>query len=203
MQTAQSQAGLSAKSLDDTKIRAPFDGVVVERRISPGEFATGGRVVVVIMRDDPLRLRFDVAERSVGGLAVGQPVELSVAAHPGRTFTGTVKRIGGSVKVQSRTLPVEAEVPNTEGLLKPGFFARALVALVGDPKPALFVPRAALSPAATGQRVFVKTGGRVVERLVVVGAADGDLVQVSGKLEADEEVAIDHLEALSDGAAVM
>jgi RND family efflux transporter MFP subunit len=203
MQTAQSQAGLSAKSLDDTKIKAPFDGVVVEKRISAGEFATAGRVVVVIVRDDPLRLKFDVAEASVGGLAIGQPVELTVAAHPGKTFRGVVKRIGASVRVQSRTLPVEAEVPNTEGLLKPGFFAKALVSLTGEPKPALMVPRSALSQASTGQRVFVKKDGRVVERLVVVGASEGDRVEVSGQLAAGEEVAVDHLAELSDGAAVM
>jgi RND family efflux transporter MFP subunit len=203
MQTAQSQAGLSAKSLDDTKIKAPFDGVVVEKRISAGEFASAGRVVVVIVRDDPLRLKFDVAEGSVGGLAIGQPVDLTVAAHPGKSFKGVVKRIGASVKVQSRTLPVEAEVPNAEGLLKPGFFAKALVSLTGEPKPALFVPRSALSQAATGQRVFVKKGDRVIERLVVVGASEGDLVEVSGQLAPGEEVAVDHLTDLTDGAAVM
>lgn len=203
MQTAQSQAGLSAKNLEDTKIKAPFDGVVVEKRISAGEYATGGRVVVVLVRDNPLRLKFDVAEASVGGLAVGQPVELTVAAHPGKSFKGTIARIGASVKVQSRTLPVEAEVPNDGNLLKPGFFAKALVSLTGEPKPALFVPRRALSAASTGQRVFVKKDGRVVERLVVVGASDGDLVEVSGQLEAGDEVAVDHLAELSDGAAVM
>ncbi len=202
LQGAQSQAGLSAKTLDDTKIRAPFDGVVVEKRISAGEFASAGRVVAIVVRDNPLRLRFDVSEASLAGLQVGQPVELTVAAYPGRSFQGIVKRMGASLKSQSRALPVEAEVPNDKGELKAGFFARGLVALVGEPKPALFVPKAALSNAATGQRVFVKSAGRVVERLVVPGASDGDLVEVRGDIKAGDEVAVDHLDKLSDGAAI-
>lgn len=202
LQGAQSQAGLSAKTLDDTKIRAPFDGVVVEKRISAGEFATAGRVVAIVVRDNPLRLRFDVAEASLAGLTLGQPVELTVAAHPGKTFVGTIKRIGATVKVNSRSLPVEAEVPNDKGELKAGFFARALVALSGEPQAALFVPKSALSMAATGQRVFVKNEGRVLERLVVPGASNGDLIEVKGDLKAGDQVAIDHLDQLSDGAAI-
>lgn len=202
LQGAQSQAGLSAKTLDDTKIKAPFDGVVVEKRISAGEFASAGRVVAVLVRDNPLRLRFDVSEASLAGLSIGQPVELTVAAFPGRSFQGTIKRMGATLKTQSRSLPVEAEVQNDKGELKAGFFARALVALAGEPKPALFVPKSALSTAATGQRVFVKSGDRVLERLVVPGASDGDLVEVKGDIKVGDDVAIDHLDQLNDGAAV-
>jgi RND family efflux transporter MFP subunit len=198
----QSQAGLSSKSLDDTKIRAPFDGAIVEKRIAPGEFASMGRVVAVILRDDPLRLRFDIPEADAGSIAVGNTVELSVAAFPDRVFTGKVKNVGASVRVQTRTLPVEAEVPNADHALRPGFFARAAVTLAGEPRKALMVPKAAVVPAGTGFRVFVREGERVTERLVVPGRARGDLIEVSGKLTEGEEVATDGTAELSDGAAV-
>jgi RND family efflux transporter MFP subunit len=198
----QSQAGLSSKSLDDTKIRAPFDGSIVEKRIAPGEFASMGRVVAVIVRDNPLRLRFDIPEADAGSVAQGNPVELTVAAFPNKVFTGTVKHVGASVKVQTRTLPVEAEVPNTDHLLRPGFFARANISLSGEPRNALMVPRAAVVPAGTGFRVFVRDGERVVERLVVPGRVQGDLIEVTGKLAEGEEVAVDGATELSDGSAI-
>lgn len=199
---SQSQAGLSKKSLDDTKIRAPFDGAIVEKRIAPGEFATAGRVVAVILRDDPLRLRFEVPEADAGAMAIGNDVELTVAAFSDKVFHGKVKNVGASVKTQTRTLPVEAEVPNAEHLLRPGFFARATVTLAGEPRSALMVPKAAVVPAGTGFRVFVRDGERANERLVNPGRAEGDLVEVTGKLVEGEEVVVDGAADLADGAPI-
>ncbi len=199
---AEAQAGLSAKTLDDTKIRAPFDGVIAEKRISPGEYANVGRVVAVLVKDDPLRLRFDVAESEIAGIAMGAKVEIHVAAFPDEHFDGIVKRIGASVRVQSRTLPVEAEVANADRKLKPGFFARAEVELSGDPVPTLLVPKTALVPGASGSRIFVKAGDHVSERLVTTGASLGNLVEVKGQIAAGEEIATDNVDKLSDAAAV-
>ena len=199
---SQSQAGLSAKSLDDTKIRAPFDGSIVEKRIAPGEFASTGRVVAVILRDDPLRLKFEVPEADAGSVAVGSAVELTVAAFGDRVFKGKVKHVGASVKTQTRTLPVEAEVPNAELVLRPGFFARASVDMAGEPRRVLLVPHAAVVPAGTGYRVFVREGEHVTERLVTPGRRQGDLVEISGKIADGDEVAVTGAPELSDGASI-
>ncbi len=199
---ADAQAGLSAKTLDDTKIRAPFDGVIAEKRVSAGEYANIGRVVAVLVKDDPLRLRFEVAEANMASMLVGAKVELHVAAFPGVPFDGIIKRVGASVRVSSRTLPVEAEVPNAKRTLKPGLFARASIALGGDPIPTLLVPKTSLLPGASGSRLFVKSGDRVVERLVVTGASLDELIEVKGQVKAGEEVAIDGVDKLSDGALV-
>lgn len=199
---AEAQARLSAKGADDTRIRAPFDGAVVEKRIAPGEYAQPGRVVAVLVRDNPLRLRIDVPEADVGGVAEGRAVELKVAAHPGRTFQGVIKRIGASVKVQSRTLPVEAEVPNDQGILRPGFFATARVALAGEATDALVVPKAAIGTSGSSSRVFVRSGNRVAERLVTVGRDVGELVEVRGAIKEGDEVAVDAIAELSDSAEI-
>lgn len=199
---ARAQANLASKGVIDSQIRAPFDGAVVEKRIAPGEFAGLGRVVAVVVRDNPLRLRFDVAETDLGGLAIGKPVELRVAAYPTRVFKGTVKLLGASVKAQSRTLPVEAEVPNDDGALKVGFFATARVVLEGEPVDARFVPKQAVDRRAATPRVYVRSGNRVLERLVTLGLEDGELVEVRGKIAPDAEVATTNVELLSDGTDV-
>ncbi|MFT3767874.1 MAG: efflux RND transporter periplasmic adaptor subunit [Minicystis sp.] len=199
---AQAQAGQAAKAMSDTAIRAPFDGAVAERRISPGEYAQTGRVVVVLVRDNPLRLRIDVPEADAGRVAVGQEVLVTVASAPGKPFKGAVKRVGASVKQQSRALPVEAEVPNDDGRLKAGFFARADILLPGGEATALLVPRGAVGTTGAASRVFVRAGSRVVERLVSVGREVDGLLEIRGTLTAGEEIAVDAVDKLSDGAEV-
>jgi RND family efflux transporter MFP subunit len=199
---ASSQAGLASKAVGDASIRAPFDGAVAERRISVGEFAQPGRVVAVVVHDNPLRLRVDVPELDVGKIALGKSVTVSVDAFPGRVFHGVIKRVGASMKAQSRSLPIEAEVPNEEGELKPGFFARASVEFGKGESSAFFVPRVAIGSSGSAARVFVRATNRVTERIVAVGRELDGLVEVRGAFAPTDEVAIDSVDKLNDGVEV-
>jgi len=198
----QSQAGLSSKSVDDTKVRAPFDGIIDAKRIAPGEFASLGRVVAVLVREDPLRFRFEVPEGQSALVSVGNSIDIRVAAFPERVFKGEVKRLGAMVRSQTRTLPIEAEVPNGDHALKPGFFAKGTVQLAGDTHPVLLVPRSALVPVTGGSRIYLKSGDKVIERVVAAGPIQGDLQEVTGQLTKDDEVAIENVADLVDGATV-
>jgi RND family efflux transporter MFP subunit len=200
---AQSQANLARKNVSDTSIRSPFDGAVAERRISMGEFAPMGKVVAVVVRDDVLRLRIDIPETDSSKISIGKEVTLTVAAYPGRVFKGVVKRIGASVKAQSRALPIEAEVPNTEGILKPGFFARAYIELGETSSNAMFVPRSAVGNSGSASRIFVRVGNRVIERIVTLGREIDGLIEVHGNLMATDEIAIDNIEQLADGMDIV
>jgi RND family efflux transporter MFP subunit len=199
---AQSQANLARKAVADMAVRAPFDGAVAEKRISVGEFASMGRVVAVLVRDKPLRLRIDIPEADAGKITEGKEVSLSVSAHPGRVFKGVIKLVGASVKAQSRALPVEAVVPNDDGLLKPGYFARAYIELGSADTNVMLVPRAAIGTSGSASRVFVRAGNRVVERIVTIGREIDGFVEIRGSISPNEEVAIDRVDQLQDGAEV-
>lgn len=202
LKTAEAQAGLSGKNLRDTKVLAPFDGAVQERRVSAGEFAGVGRVVAIVVKDNPLRLKIDVPEAEIAGITQDARVTLRVSAFPGRDFEGTVKRIGAAVNSYSRTLPVEAVVPNDQGTLRPGFFVRAQVALSGEAKEVLLVPESALGTTGTNARVYVREGNRVLEKLVAVGRHVGDKVEIRGPVKAGDEVAAEGVAELSDSREV-
>ncbi len=202
LKTAEAQSRLSGKNLKDTKVVAPFDGAVQERRINAGEFAGVGRVVAVVVKDNPLRLKIDVPESEIAGVTLGSLVALRVSAYPGRDFTGTVKRMGAAINAYSRTMPVEAEVPNDDGQLKPGFFVRAQVSLAGTPSDVLLVPESAVGSTGSNARVFLRDGNRVLEKLVSVGRHVGDLVEVRGQLKAGDEIAADNLSELADSREV-
>jgi RND family efflux transporter MFP subunit len=200
--SAQAQAGLSSKAVGDANIRAPFDGSITEKRVSAGEFANVGRVVVVLVNDDPLRLRFDVPEADSGSIKVGRPVELTVAAHPNKVFKAEIKRVSASINARNRTLPVEAEIANPNSELKAGFFAKARIALEGEPTEALLVPRTAIGVTGNANRVFVKVADRVAERLVTTGREVDGMVEIRGQITPTDEVATEALDQLSDGAQV-
>jgi RND family efflux transporter MFP subunit len=200
--SAQAQAGLASKALNDTTVRAPFDGAVAERRISVGEFANVGRVVAVVVSDNPLRLRVDIAESDIAQVEVGKQVQVSVAAYPGRQFPGVIKRIAASLKSASRALPIEAEIDNSEGKLRPGLFAQGQLVLSGESRPAILVPAAAVGDSGTSARVFVRAGDRVTERLVKVGRKTEGMVEVIGPVAPGDEVAIDKVDELADGVEV-
>ena len=117
---ARARVSLARKSLGDTTVRAPFAGVVVERKVSVGDYVSPGTQVATVVRINPLRVLLTVPEQSVGLVKVGQPVSLQVDAYPNRTFTGTVRFVSPSLRADQRALTVEALVPNPAGELKPG-----------------------------------------------------------------------------------
>jgi len=208
VQTARAAAGAARvqveqarKGVRDVVVSAPISGFVAEKSADLGEYVSTASKVATIVRTDPLRARIDIPEQEIAQVAVGRPVSVAVSAYPDRNFAGRVVRVSPNVSAASRTLTVEAEVSNPEGLLKPGQFATVRVQLpVSDP--AVLVPLRAVRTEGTTSRVFVVRGGVVEERLVALGRREGDLVEVRGDLAADELVATSNLELLSDGTPV-
>ncbi len=202
LQAAKAAQDLTEKASADTDVLAPFDGVIDAKRVAPGEYATVGKVVAVLVRTDPLRLKVDVPETNAGLLAVDGDVMLTVGAWPDRVFTGKIKRIAAALKSQSRTLAMEAEVSNADGALKPGFFAHVALVLPGKDAPALLVPPSAVGTSGSAARVFVIQGGIAIERIVAVGRSWQGLLEVRGALKPGETVATENLDTLTDGAHV-
>jgi RND family efflux transporter MFP subunit len=205
---ARARVSLARKSLGDTTVRAPFAGVVVERKVSVGDYVTTGTQVATVVRINPLRVLLTVPEQSVGLVKVGQPVTLQVDAYPNRTFTGTVRFVSPSLRADQRALTVEALVPNPSGELKPGFFATAHIEQP-EKAQALLIDRRAIREVGKTSRVFVLTGDTVQERIVTLGqplssttsSNAEQLVEVVSGLSAGDRVTIGG-SALTDGAKV-
>src|SRR5215203_1335000 len=155
--TLEAQVSAAEKSVTDTIIRAPISGYVSDKVADVGEYispSAPNTKIATIVRTSTLRMRIDVPEASVGKVATGQGVSLQVSAYPDRNFAGTIVRIAPSVNTQARTLTVEAEVQNTEGILKPGQFATVRVTQ-SKPEPAVVIPVSAVKTVGDTNSVFV------------------------------------------------
>jgi RND family efflux transporter MFP subunit len=128
-------------------------------------------------------------------------VRLEVDPVPGRAFSGRVTRVSPAVDVANRTVLLEAEVPNPDGLLKPGLFARGVLA-TGRDTAVPFVPETAVSTFAGVKKVFVLAEGKAQERVVTLGRKQDGVVEVRGGIRPGERVATSSLGRLYDGASV-
>lgn len=200
-QASLARVTLARKALADTTVRAPFSGVVVERKASTGDYVTRGQVVAVVVRVNPLRVELSIPEQDVSRIAAGQQMSFRVDAYPDREFTGTVRYISPSLRTDQRAMVVEAVVSNPEGLLKPGLFATARIS---EPQrqASVLVARAALREVGSTQRVFVVKGSRLEDRIVTLGQAVGDRVVVTSGVAAGEVVALPGHAPLAEGADV-
>lgn len=189
------------KAIRDVVVYAPISGYVADRPADLGEYLSASSKVATIVRTNPLRVMIDVPEQQIAQVRPGQSVSISVSSYPDRTFGGRVARISPNLSAASRTLTVEAEIENPEGVLKPGQFATVRI-LQPESEPATLVPNRAVRTEGGTSRVFVIKDGRAEERLVQLGQTEGDLVEVRGGLNPGELVATSNVEQLSDGAAV-
>jgi multidrug efflux pump subunit AcrA (membrane-fusion protein) len=200
-QAARVQVAQAEKGLRDVTVYAPISGYVSDRPADLGEYVSTSSKVATIVRTNPLRVRIDIPEQAISSVRVGQSVSVSVSTYPDRSFAGRVARVSPNVSAQSRTLTVEAEVENSENLLKPGQFATVRV-LLPQTDPATLVPAAAVKSDGTTSRVFVVKDGLAHERLVATGQRDGDLIEVKGNVAEGELVATSNVDQLADGVPV-
>lgn len=192
---------LAKKQLTDTAIISPISGVVKEKLASRGEYLQPGKPIVTIVQINPLRLKLEVPESFAANVGRGQAVTLKVDSFADREFKGVINRINPSVDEKNRSLVAEAQVTNEGGLLKPGMFVRAQI--ISDSKGvALMVPEKAVLSLAGISKVFVVEGDHAAERLVKLGARDGDLVEIIEGVKVGDRVITSSPDQLHHGIVV-
>ena len=198
---ADASMKLADRQLRDTFIRAPFDGYVQQRLVSPGELVKAQAPVMKVVRVDPLKVTAEIPERMGPWIKTGAPVSLTVDAYPGKTFTGTLTRVSPAVNTQTRAFPFEARVPNAESLLKPGTFARVHIETAQEDR-VVTVPYSSMQYRYGVNRVFVVANGALSVRELKVGERLGDRIEVLSGVKAGEQIAVTDIEKLVDGMKV-
>ena len=180
------------EQLRNTKVTAPFAGVIGARHISPGQVITKTTNIATLSDLDPVKIEGSVPERFLAQAKIGQKFQLSIAAFPGEKFDGELYFIAPQVDPVNRTGMVKARVANPELRLKPGMFASAELTLKVK-EDAVVIPEAALMPQGerfaviivdetlTAQMRPVTPGVRIAGRVEIVdGLKGGETVVVEG-----------------------
>jgi len=195
--------------LNYSRLVAPFSGIVTARFVDPGAFipsatsgsSSGNAAVLTIMDFSTVRAQVAVPEVEAARVQAGQPVKVSIESLGGKTCTASVSRIAYALDDASKTMLVEADLPNPQNELRPGMYATVKVG-VEKHSDALLVPVAALVMEKANAFVFVAEGGKAKKTPVKIGFNDGTNVEISSGLKGDEAVILVGKLVLTDGQAI-
>lgn len=208
---AQARANLAAADANVQRLRelssfkrvvAPFAGVITRRNVDIGDLIDGsGKPLFLLAQTDPLRVYVSLPQAYAQLVRAGQPVMVTQAELPGKTFEGKVARTAASIDAGSRTMQVEVALPNRDGILLPGAFVQVALALA--PSGTLSVKSNTLMFRADGTRVaLVDAKGVVRLQKVRLGRNFGESVEVLDGLRGDEQLVLNPSDSLAEGDQV-
>lgn len=199
-QVAEQQIQQFQAQIADRIIRAPFDGVLGLRNISAGSLVSPQNVITTIDNLNTMRVDFTVPEVYLGQVKAGLPIMTRSQAYPERTFKGTIAEIDTRVDPASRSVRVRAEIPNDEGLLKPGMLLYVALALEKSQSPT--IPERSLIQDGDKKFVFKVKQDSVRKTEIALGRRKPGYVEVTSGLELGDSVATSALQDLEDGIVV-
>lgn len=200
---AEAELGVVERALRDASVVAAFDGFVAKRFVSRGEYVAAGDKLFELVALDPIEVEFHLPEADSSRVALGQTVDVRVAPFPDEIFDGQVTVVSPTIDPRSRTLRVKAQLPNPDGRLRPGLFARIDLGVALRPDVAMVLEEAILR-RADGAIVFRTVDGNHVERVAVeTGVHQAGHVEIVKGLAIGDRVVSRGGDRLSDGQLVL
>ena len=187
------------------RVVAPFAGVITRRNVDVGDLIDAGggagRVLFTLTQTDPLRVYIYLPQAYSQLVKPGQEVSITQAELRGRVFRGTVARTAGSIDAATRTMQVEIQLPNRDGLLLPGAYVQAALPLAASK--ALVIPANTLMIRSEGTLVaVVGADGRIKLKLIKVGRNYGQTVEVIDGVSATDQLVLNPSDSLGEGDTV-
>lgn len=203
VKSASAMVDLARIALNDSVIRAPISGIISKRHVQAGDKVAPDMPVYTIVGLQELTLEAQVPTTDIPRVKVGQEVSFQVDGFAKREFSGRVARINPTTEAGSRAMLVYISVPNADGVLRGGMFAKGNITTERT-KEAPMVPLAALREEAGKQVVYKIAEGIVVSQPVSLGLRSEDvgLAEVTAGLDKGANVIISKLEGVKPGAKV-
>ena len=202
IQALRADVRLAQKRLNDTMLRAPFDGAVSARLASPGQYVKDNATIVTLVKSWPLRLRVEVPESDAASARVGTTLEFTTDAAPGAVFHAVVRELNPALDARSRTLVAEGRIVESDARLRPGSFGQVKLAAQKG-VPVTVVPRSAVYTIAGLTKLFAVRDGKAEEVRFVTGQELAGWIEIKdAKLKPGDRIAVSNLGALYSGRAV-
>jgi membrane fusion protein (multidrug efflux system) len=183
-----------------TEIRAPFDGVVGLRYVSDGGYVSPTMLAATMQELDPMKVEFSVPEKYGKSIKSGIEVLVQVGDSPDQ-HKGMIYAAETKIDLQTRTIKARAKIPNSDGSLIPGAFAKVEIELDELPN-AIVIPSGAIIPELSGEKVFVCVNGKAKSVAIKTGIRTEKGVQVTDGLSTNDTLIVTGLLQLAQGKGV-
>ncbi|KTD24482.1 MULTISPECIES: efflux RND transporter periplasmic adaptor subunit [Legionella] len=202
LQEKENTVKVKQAQLEKLSLRAPFSGTLGSRQVSVGQYVKVGQPLVRLVANQKLRVEYNLPERYLPKLHLGQKVTVRSDAFPNKTYLGIVNYIDPAVDKQTRTIAVEALIDNVERLLSAGLFVRVSHQF-GERKKRLLVPEESLIPTINGQKIFILRGKKAVAVRVKTGVHHASMTEICSGLNSSDIVIIRGQHKLKEGSRVI
>ena len=201
LKVAQADSELMAARSGKTAIQAPFSGTIGLRQISVGDYVKEGQDIVNLESLDPLKVDFRVPELALSLLRDGQLLQITLDALPDKAYDGKVVAINPLIDANGRAVVIRAQVPNKDGKLRPGMFARVRLFTSGN-KDTIVVPEESLFPLGEDKYVYKVVEGKATRQKIDIGQRREGKVEVVAGLTSDDVIVTAGVIKLRDGVSV-
>lgn len=202
LKESEASLALAKARLDKATIRASFGGRLGLRQVSLGDYVQPGQTIVNLEDLSSLKVDFRIPEIYLGRVKAGQKVDVQVDAFSDRTFTGKIYAIDPRIEEATRTILMRARIPNPEGQLRPGMFARVSIVL-GERPNAILIPEQAVVPMGQDNFVFRVVDGKAALTKIKIGLRRVGEVEILEGLTPKDTVVTAGQMKIRDGAPIM
>lgn len=200
LRIVEADMDVTRSQIAKTEIRAPFDGVIGLRYVGEGGYVSPSMLAATMQDIDPMKVEFSVPEKYAHRLKDG----LEIAVHIGedsKEYKGTIYAIESKIDPGTRTMKARARIPNPDGSLIPGSFARVDITLE-EIQDAIVIPTGALIPELNGAKVFVCENGVAKSVQVETGLRTERDIQITSGLSPNDTLIVTGLLQLSNGKKI-
>ena len=202
LKSAMASEAMSRKSLNDTKLYAPFSGYIASRDGEIGQNAIPGSPIVKLVNIGSVKVKISVPENEVQRIAKGSSMKIIVPALSNREFSGRVTERGVSADPRSRTYEVKATIQNPGSQLLPGMICQAFTNYMQGAT-GVFVPANLVQLDGNNKTfVWVVNGGKALKREITINNETAQGVQVSGGLSAGDHIIVAGQQKVRNGMKV-
>ncbi len=189
LKISEAEMDLARSQRRKTVIKAPFDGFVGFRDVSPGSYVRPGEDLVVVDDFDPVKVEFRLAEVMLDKISLGKEVQLEIDGFPNNIFTATIEAIDSNVDPLGHSIRVRATLANKEDLFKPGLFAKVKL-LISSHENVIMVPETALESRGNQEFVYIVDKGLARYVPVRTGGRNGEKVEILAGLQPEQVIIV-------------
>lgn len=199
--TSQAAVQKALADLNEKQVVAPFSGVLGAFQAQVGDYVSAGSPLVTLVNTEQLRADYNLPEKDLPNLKVGQLTSVTTSAYPKKVFYGTVTFISPTVSQSSRMVAIQALINNSKNLLSPGMFVH-LSQQVGTIKNTIIIPAGAIVADIKGYFVYKVVGNKVVQDYIKIGMRIGAKAQVLKGLKVGDRIVVAGQQKLQDGSVI-